>query len=234
MVESIGVVINSNKSEITKFRDRVKHGLPQRLKGLKDHIDYSSIKDDDVSEFFWRFHDICSFLDYDLLSFIIKRCGTDELKTQMEEYIRGLEKFCEDVTIDELIKHWKPRFADDAIPTELASCVVKLDWDPTTTKVIELKKIQSKIRKVLPQELAMAAFVVYNIKLSSVTIIWLLWTKFLPQIKDNLKAFFENTSEALSDSKILYFSIDDAILYPPCVKKVCIIHNSWRERKMWV
>ena len=159
---------------------------------------------------------------------------TDELKSQMEEYIKSLEKFCEDVIIDEHIKHWNPRFADDAIPTELASCVVTLDWDPTTTKVIDLKQIQRKIRKVLPQELAMAAFVIYNIKLSSVTIIWLLWTKFLPQIKESLETLFESTSEFLSDSKILYFSIDDAILYPPCVKKVCNIHNSWRERKIWV
>ena len=232
MVESTGVVINSNKSEIPKFRDRVvKHGLTQRLKGLKDHIDYFSIKDDDVSDFFWNFHDLCNFLDCEFLSFIIKRCGTDELKSQMDEYIRSLEKFCKDVTIGELIKHWNPRFAD--IPPEISSCVCTFDWDPTTTKVIDLKKIQHKITKKLPQELAMAAFVVYDIKPSSVTIIWLLWTKFLPQIRESLETFFESTSEFLSDSKILYFSIDDAILYSSYVKKVCIIHNSWHQRRIF-
>lgn len=221
MVDSVKDIINASLNMRTKFHEDVEFGLPQRLQGLRDHIDYSMIKDDDVSEFFQRFSDICSFLDYDLLNFIIKRCGTTKLKNQMEAYKKEVEDFCATTTIAELIEYWRPRFADHVIPIELTSCIIELNWDPATAYVIDLKIIQHKINRVCPHERAMAAFLVHKLKPGSVIIIWLVWSQFQPQIMGQLKEFFVYNPEFVKDHKILCCRIGEHILYTSDINKVC-------------
>ena len=90
------------------------------------------------------------FLDFDLLRCIIIFYKNDNLNNKLEIYEKNVKKFCAETTIEELIEHWMPRFDVNEIPDKLKLCVTELSWDPSTTKVKDLKGIQKKLRDSLP------------------------------------------------------------------------------------
>ena len=191
----------------------IRFKLPQRLKGISHHIDYKSITIENFSDYFCDLEYLWNFLDYDLLKCIILAYKNKELINKVRRYEHNIEKFCAETTINQLIDHWMPRFNEEDIPKEFKTCVTKLSWDPNTSKVKDLKDIQKKLRDSLPQELAMAAFYICEVKRSSVKVVWLVWTDFFPEIMDSMNDLFQANPEFFTENKVSCFILDKVILY---------------------
>ena len=209
-----------NKKKISKLRDIIEYKLPHRLKGIRDYIPLESITIENFSNFFKELEDLWDFLDFDLLRCIIMASKNEDLKSNVKIYEKNLEKFCAETTIKELIEHWMPRFVEDEIPKKLKSCITELNWDPNSHKVMDLKKIQKKLKKLLPQELAMAAFYVCEIKRSSVKVVWLVWTNVVSQIKEKMRKLFQDNPDFITENQISCFTLDKDILYSSYNDKV--------------
>ena len=194
--------------------------LPQRLKGIQSYISVESITIENFSNFFRELEYLWDFLDFDLLRCIIIFYNNENLNSKLEKYEENVEKFCDETTIQELIKHWMPRFDVNEIPDKLKLCVTELSWDPSTAKVKDLKGIRKKLKDSLPQELAMAAFYICEIKYSSVKVVWLVWTNIVSQIKEKMRKLFKDNPDFVTKNQISCFTLDKDILYSSYNDKV--------------
>ena len=209
-----------NEERISKLRDIIQYKLPQRLRGIRKYISLESITLENVSIFFENMENLWDFLDFDLLRCIIIFYKNENLNNKLEIYEKNLEIFCAETTIQELIKHWMPRFDINEIPDKLKLCVTELSWNPSTTKVKDLRGIQEKLKDSLPQELAMAAFYICKIECSSVKIVWLVWTNVVSQIKEEMRKLFKHNPDFVTKNQISCFTLDKEILYSSYNDKV--------------
>ena len=220
LVKGVKEELLSDPVKMSKLPDILEYTLPQRLKGIRDHVQYECITKKQFSKFFRSLEKMWNILDCDLLCFLVKRYGNSDLQKKCENYKRNIELFCDETTISDLIRHWNPRFVEEKIPSELKSCVMKLSWDPKTKKVKDLKEIQHKLEDALPQELASAAFWLVYMNASSVIVLWLIWEDFLSQVMTSLKNLLHTQPEFITDNEITYFSLDETILFSSSSDKV--------------
>ena len=220
LVRGVWEDLQNNEENISKLRNMMRFQLPQRLKGIRRYIPLESITIENFSNFFEKLEYLWDFLDFDLLRCIIKFYKNKDLNNKLKIYEKNVEKFCDETTIQELMKHWMPRFDINEIPDELKLCVTELSWDPSTTKVKDLKGIQKKLRDSFPQELAMAAFYIYEIKCSSVKVVWLVWTNVVSQIKEKMIKLFQQNPDFVTKNQISCFTLDKDILYSSYNDKV--------------
>ena len=208
--------------KISQLPDIFEYALPQRLKGIRDHVQYDGITKEEFFKFFRSLEKMWNILDSDLLCFLVKTYGKLELKKECESYERNIKVFCADTTISDLIRYWNPRFVKEKIPSELKSCVMKLSWDPKTKKVKDLREIQHKLEDALPQELASAAFWLVYMNTSSVIVLWLLREECLSQVMTSLKNLLHTQPEFITDNEITHFSLDETILFTNSSDKVSL------------
>ena len=220
LVQGIHEDLQNDKQKLSQLPVIIRYRLPQRLKGINDHIPYESITKENFPEFFKKLEDLWNFLDYDLLKSIIMTYKNAELIDKLRIYEQNVCKFCAETTVSELIKYWMPRFDENEIPDKFKACVTELSLDPSTCKVKALKDIQKKLRHSLPQELAMAAFYICDIKHSSVRVVWLVWTDFISPIMDTMRNVVHANANFVTENKISVFSLDKVILYSTYNDKV--------------
>ena len=213
LVKGIDEYLQNDQQKLSELPDIIRYKLPQRLKGMRRHISFKSVTIENFSSFFYDLEDLWNFLDYDLLKCIILAYKNKELINKLKIYEHNIDNFCAETTINQLIEHWMPRFDENDIPEKFKTCVTKLSWDPNTCKVKDLKEIQKKLKDSLPQELAMAAFYICEIKRSSVKVVWLVWTDFFPEIMDSMNDLFQANPEFFTENKISCFILDKRILY---------------------
>lgn len=225
-----GDLVNAFKKQLLhdtqkmlKLPDVLEFQLPQRLEGLRDFIKCKPFEEEEFSDFFRQLEYMWDILDYDLLNCLIMAYDIEELIEQLESYEEKIEKFCDEITISELIKYWKPRFTEETIPKEIKECVTELQIDPYTCKVSQLKDIQMELRKSLPRELAKAAFYICNIKHSSVKVVWWISANCKSEIVDKFRKLFQSNPQFITCNKISVFSVDDVVLYSSYNDKVRII-----------
>ena len=220
LVKGIKEYLQNDQQKLSELPNVIRYKLPQRLKGIRRHISYKSITIENFSDFFLDLEDLWNFLDYDLLKCIILAYKIKELIDNLKIYEHNIEKFCAETTINQLIEHWMPRFDEEDIPDKFKLCVTRLSWDPNTCKVKDLKDIQKKLRDSLPQELAMAAFYICEVKRSSVKVVWLAWTDFFPEIMDSMNDLSRTNPDFFTENKISCFILDKHTLYSNYDEKV--------------
>ena len=213
LVKGVKEEILQDPAKISQLPDVIEYALPQRLQGLKDHVQYEFITKEKFKNYFRKLERMWNILDCDLLFFMVRRYGNQELKKKCDIYKKKMEIFSSETTIYDLIKTWKPRFVNEKIPSELKSCVMGLSWDPKTKKVKDLREIQHKLEDTFPQELTRAALCLYHIDLSSVIVLWLVLEEFLSQVMTSLKNLLHTQPEFIIDNEITHFSLDDTILF---------------------
>ena len=219
LVKGVWEDLQYNEDKIAKLRV-MEIKIPQRLKGIRRYISLKSITIEKFSKFFQDLEYLWDFLDFDLLRYIIIFYKNKDLNHKLEIYEKDLEKLCAETTIQELIEHWMPRFDVNQIPDKLKLCVTELSWDPSTTKVKDLKGIQKRLRDSLPHELAMAAFYFCEIKCSSVKVVWLVWKNIVSQIKKKMRKLFQDNPDFVTANQISCFTLDQDILYSSYNNKV--------------
>jgi len=212
LVRGVKREIESDQKKMNHFPNLIKYELPQRLKGLRQFIPCEN----SFPQFFDSLENMWNILDHDLLGCIIYAYNNDELTEELEEYEHRVNEFAAETSIYDLIKHWKPRYLIDDIPEEIKSCVTELSWDPKVRKVRDLKDIQMKLRSPLPQELAQAAFSLCMVQPGSVTILWLIYGDFLPQVMTCFKKLLRTDPNLVNDTEMTYLAINNVILYNSC------------------
>ena len=220
LVKGMKEDLQSNEEKILELRDIIENKLPQQIIGIRKYISLESITVENFSNFFEDLECLWDFLDFDLLRCMIIPYKNNELNSKLERYEKNLEKFCAETTIRELIEHWIPRFEEDEIPDKLKLCVTELSWDPSTTKVKDLKIMQKELKDSLPQELAMASFYICAVNWSSVKVVWLVWTNVVSQIKEKMRNFFQDNPDFITENQISSFTLDKDILYSSYYDKV--------------
>ena len=227
LVKRVHEDLQNDKEKLSELPDIIRYKLPQRLKGIRYHISCEPITKEDFTKFLNELEDLWNFLDYDLLKSIIMVYDNAELIDKLRIYEQNVGKFCAETTVSELIKYWMPRFDENEIPDKFKECVTELSLDPNTCKVEALKDIQKKLRHSLPQELAMAAFYICDIKHSSIRVVWLVWTDFISPIMDAMRKVFHANPNFVTENKISVFSLDKTILYSTYNDKVrnCCMQN---------
>ena len=208
--------------KISELPNIIRYKLPQRLRGIREHVRCDSITEEQFPEFFRNLEEMWNFLDCDLLCYMIKKYGKSEHRKRCENYERNIERFCSDTTISDLIKYWKPRFVHAKIPNELKSCVMELSWDPKTKKVKELREIQNILRAALPQELAMAAYWLGYVNSGSVVVLWFVWDKCLSQVMRILDNLLKTQPQFITDNEITFLSLDETVFFSSSNDKVCV------------
>ena len=222
LVKGVKEEILQDPAKISRLPDIIEYALPQRLQGLRDHVQYESITKENFNNYFRKLERLWNILDCDLLFFMIRKYGNQELKEKCDIYKKNIEIFSSETTIYDLIKIWKPRFVNEKIPSELKSCVMGLSWDSKTKKVKDLREIQHKLEDTFPQELTKAAFCLYYIDLSSVIVLWLVLEEFLSHVMTSLRNLLHNQPEFVTDNEITHFSLDDTILFTSSEDMVCL------------
>ena len=227
--EQFGMIVKGVKEElsldpekVSKLPDIIGFALPHRLQGLKDHIQYEPITMENFSKYFRKLERMWNILDYELLFFMVRKYGNEELKRKCDTYKNNIEIFCSETTISDLIANWRPRLVNEKIPSELKSCVMELSWDPKKKKVKDLRQIQQKLEDALPQELARAAFCLVYLNPGSVLVLWLVWEEFLSRVMTYLKNLLHTQPEFITDNEITYFSLDETVLFTNSSGKVSL------------
>ena len=206
--------------KISELPNIIRYKLPQRLRGIREHVRYDSITEEQFPEFFKNLEEMWNFLDCDLLCYMVKKYGQSEHRNRCENYERNIEHFCSETTISDLIKYWKPRFVDKKIPSELKSCVMEFSWDPKTKKVKDLREIQHRLKAALPQELAMAAYWLGYVNKGSVIVLWFVWEECLSQVMIALENLLKTQPEFITDNEITFLSLDENVLFTSSNDKV--------------
>ena len=165
LVKGLWEDLKYNQENISKLRYLIQYQLPYQLKGIRKYISLESITMENFSNFFKELEYLWDFLDFDLLrSIIIFFYKNYDLNNKLKIYEKNLQKFCAETTIQELVQHWMPRFDVSVTPNKLMLYVTKLSWDPSTTKVKDLKEILKRLKDSFPHELAMAAFYICEVR----------------------------------------------------------------------
>ena len=59
-----------------------------------------------VDNLFYHLNPLFTFIDYELLQYLVSKFGSQGLKQEMMSYTEKMQAFKKVTTIDELIKHW--------------------------------------------------------------------------------------------------------------------------------
>ena len=209
-------------------------GLPQPLSVL--YSDTLEKKYDQLASskshlhFFSRLDNCWNFIDFDLLEYVIKRHGGDNLKSEMENYRRDFNKLCEVTTVYELIKYWKPlKEKKSDIPEDFRECMVKLNWKAETCKVQELENLRSDIKNCLDgtPTLSKAAIFLAMMAVNCVIVVWIVSKEIVSELSDGITQLIASNPEFIQKYEISYLLLDDLFLYysPDLEKQVSDFNN---------
>ena len=160
-------------------------------------------------------HSVWNFIDFEVLSMLIKRCGgPEELVTKMKHYERKVSNLCDNITVDELVRYWNPPvFAQDILES-FNTCVAKTPWDPKKCKVEELRILKRRFEILIPQRIGMAVYTLVYVLDQSVTAIWLVFTNVWPQLINGVHELIQGSSNFIDEVQLSSFVFDDFIFHP--------------------
>ena len=125
----------------------------------------------------------CDFLNYGLLEHVIQKCGSENLKQQMQKYIHELSMFKQTTRLCDFIKSWPCR--DDGPPEDqLKKVVVKMkhEWSQCTLQDVESFK-KALVHKFFLEEFDMF---LKKAKMGCVCVTWLTSPSIATLLQQNL------------------------------------------------
>ena len=114
LVNSLTLLPIALRTEYQKF-------VSENLKTLE--------KAESIEEIFHHLNLHFTFIDYRLLEHLIKKYGSEQLKTGMSAYAGAIQVFLDETTVQQLMDHW-PGQRD--IPPHFEELIAVIDEDPST------------------------------------------------------------------------------------------------------
>jgi hypothetical protein len=178
-------------------------------------------KKEAVRNLFNLLNPLFTFIDYELLQYLISKFGSKGLKQEMMSYIEKVQLFKEITTIDELIKHWPGLEAPQIDYKMLRS---KFDKDPKSYTLEELdsfrKRFYSKIRR---SEFVTISILMLVELANSFIAVWFIPTLAVQELTEAIsqvdRTFFQT-------EQILELSLGERILYQRNIAAECMTSSA--------
>lgn len=162
-----------------------------------------------IPELFLHLNPLFTFIDYELLEYLISKFGSSRLKDEMQSYIKRVQFFKKTKTVGELIKCWPVRRAHGANFTELK---LKFGDDPQDYTLENL----DEFRRRFYAEIRLSHFISVSIFLSveasrSFFVMWLLPSAVASKISNAVNKI---KSRFYLAHHITQVSLSEVLLYP--------------------
>ena len=195
---SVEALLNS----LTRLPISFKREYESAIKELVPEVE----KEKTIPEFFFRLNPIFTFIDYNLLQYLVSKFGSEELKHKMTSYVAKIEMFMKKTTVGELMDHWP---GDEVHPEHFSKICTKISDDPKTYTLEKLNQLRRKLCSML--KLSEVLFNLVRMEASkSFIAVWL-----IPEgIVSIIMKVFSNVDDAFyREHHILTISLNDAIIY---------------------
>ena len=154
-----------------------------------------------------------TFIDYGLLAHLIEELGSDQLQEDMSAYVKVVQVFLDETTVQQLMDHWPGRRDK---PPHFEELIAIIGEDPST---YTLRKLDN-LRKEVCSETRLSEIVLVLIRIGrkrSYTLSWVVPSIFVPQLKSvisSLRNFFQR-------KHIISVTVGRQRLYSIAVSKFC-------------
>ncbi len=148
----------TNRENCVTFCGALKNPVDNWI-GLEDIFpkwELDEMKLEDIFKSLRRY--VSNFMDFDVLSSLIRQCGEPTLFEKMKSYEEKVKIKCGRITVTELIAHWSPPIFACDIPEAFKTCVTEMFEDPNKCKAEDLRKLGRRFEHMLiTQRIGMAA-----------------------------------------------------------------------------
>ena len=209
--------LNSNRENCETFCDALKDPV-DNLIGLEDIFPKRELEDMKLEDIFRRLRRyVFNFMDFEVLSSLIRQCGEPSLFEKMKSYEEKVKIKCGRITVTELIAHWSPPIFEYDIPEAFKTCVTEMFEDPNKCKAEDLRRLGLRFEHMLiTQRIGMEAahFHLVQVSESSVIALWVVFTNMWPKLMEEAKKLIHEDSEFVQEIHLSVFILDDYIIYP--------------------
>ena len=171
-------------------------------------------KADNIRKMFNLLNPHISFIDYHLVEYLVEEFGSDQLQEDMSAYIRLVQVFYDETTVQQLMDHWPGR---RDIPPHFEELRAVIGEDPGTFTLRRLdnlrKEFCSEIR-LFETVLILKRFARKN----SFVVCWVVPSIFVPQLKSaisSLRSFYQREhifSVTVGTQRLYSIAVRDSIL----------------------
>ncbi len=209
--------LNSNRENCANFCGTIKDSVDNWI-GLEDIFlkwELDEMKLEDIFKRLRRY--VFNFMDFDVLSSLIRQCGEPSLFEKMKIYEEKVKIKCGRITVTELIAHWSPPIFACDIPESFKTCVTEMFEDPNKCKAEDLRRLGLRFEHMLiTQRIGMEAahFHLVQVSESSVIALWVVFTNMWPKLMEEAKKLIHEDSEFVQEIHLSVFILDDYIIYP--------------------
>ena len=213
--ENLGFATMTELEEKELDIKRFRHSLvllPAKIKKehtvfLKENLPAIS-KAESIDEIFLQLNLYWNFIDHSLLSHIVSRFCSEELKTDMSTYVTDLETFQKSTTISQMIQSWPGRLDP---PPNFSRVTCKLNRDASTYTLHELDQL--RVNFCHEFSLSNSIMMLHSFIKGSVIVVWIIPTGCVNDLRGELfnqgsmyPGFFEK-------NEIVSVSIDESMVY---------------------
>ena len=161
-----------------------------------------------IPELLLRLNPLFTFIDYNLLEYLVSEFGSEELKSNMKSYVEEVTFFMKTTTVGELMHYWPGR---EIYPEHFSILFAKISDDPKMYTLEKLNELRRSFCSVL--RLSEVLFNLMRIEASSsFIVVWVIPNGVVSTVTEIFtrmdKSFFETRHivKVVLDEMLIYFS----------------------------
>ncbi len=159
---------------------------PDHYEFLKENLDTIS-ENKSVDKFFNYLNLYWSFIDCNLLEYLISKFGSEGLQAQMASYVTDLVRFRKSTTVSQFAKHW-PKFGGKKDPPpHFSELKAKLPDDPSSCTLEYVEKLRIAFCREF--FLSRSALVLAGVNPGSVVVVWYVPSSITPRLSVDLSKY---------------------------------------------
>ena len=195
----------------TKLKKEYEKAIKEKLPTLP--------REGSISELFLHLNPLFSFLDYNLLEYIIQTFGSTGLKIEMQSYCCEVQGFMKQTTVQQLLDYWPCDTEDDP---NISKVIAKINKDPQSCNLSELDALRRKICIRVRLSDIICALVSVSPSTSFI-VVWRLPSTLALQV---VEAIRQTERGFFVKEKIKFLFVDDLQLY----SSVIMFGNELKQR----
>lgn len=177
-------------------------------------------KEDSIRKIFRHINPLLSFIDYNLLEFLINEYGSEQLQKEMVTYANKVNTFLRQTTIEQLTDYW-PGHQD--IPPHFDKLTAIINGDPSTFTLQEVNTLRRKF--CCETSLTETVLVLIGVrKTNSFLITWIVPSMYVPRLKSMI-GFLRSLKTFYQKERVMSVTLGGQLLYSIAVRSLLILYN---------
>lgn len=213
--ENLGFATLTELEEKELDIKRFRHSLillPAKIKKehavfLKENLPTIS-KAESIDEIFLQLNLHWNFIDYSLLSHIVNKFCSEDLKKDMSSYVSDLEAFRKSTTISQMILSWPGRIDP---PPNFSRVTCKLKRDASTYTLHELDQL--RLSFCYEFSLSDSIMMLHSFIKGSVIVVWVIPSGCVSDLRMELQNRGSMNPTFFEESEIMSVSVDECLAY---------------------